>query len=193
MVWQEHDHFLWFQLYTIFSNQDTELNQNAEFWTIKIHFHAWKALIAGLSLGVFKYCLVYKKWYMYGIFNLAKQGYCNHFVCLSVCLSVCFLCVRNQYIYTYYATHGILHGALWCYIMKHSCIFFWEKQGEVRWGGWGEVRWGRVGPNKPILPIFNHFEPHKTTFPHFTPTLPHFFPLIPTFLTFHHFSPLLAT
>ena len=36
------------------------------------------------------------------LINLAKQGYCNHFVCMSVCLSVClsvylficFLCVR---------------------------------------------------------------------------------------------------
>ena len=28
----------------------------------------------------------------------------------------------------------------------------------------GEVRWGMVGPNKQILPTFNHFEPHKTTF-----------------------------
>ena len=30
------------------------------------------------------------------------------------------------------------------------------------------MRWGMVGPNKQILPIFNHFEPHKTTFPHFS-------------------------
>ena len=28
----------------------------------------------------------------------------------------------------------------------------------------GEGRWGRVGPNKSIVPIFRHFEPHKTTF-----------------------------
>ena len=28
------------------------------------------------------------------LINLAKQGYCNHFVCLSVCLSVClFVCL----------------------------------------------------------------------------------------------------
>ena len=35
------------------------------------------------------------------VINLAKQGYCNHFVCLSVCLSVCFLCVRSVDIYTH--------------------------------------------------------------------------------------------
>ena len=35
----------------------------------------------------------------------------------------------------------------------------------------GEGRWGRDGPNKPIVPIFNHFEPHKTTFNHIKPLL----------------------
>ena len=35
------------------------------------------------------------------VVNLAKQGYCNHFVCLSVCLFVCFLCVRSVDIYTH--------------------------------------------------------------------------------------------
>ena len=81
------------------------------------------------------------------IFNIARQGYCNHFVCLYVCLSVCLsvclfsVCPQAIYIYTYYATHGTLHGTLWCYIMKRSCLF-WGKgecSGVLRWG---EVRWG---------------------------------------------------
>ena len=94
--------------------------------------------------------------------NLAKQGYCNHFVCLFICLSV--FCVSAMLLNT---IHGTLHGTLWCYIMKHSCILFWGKAGV----SCGEVRWGRVVPNKPIVPIFNHFEPHKTTFSRTKPLL----------------------
>ena len=49
------------------------------------------------------------------VFNLAKQGYCNHFVCLCVCLCV-FPCVRIE----------VIHGTLWALydIMKCSCIIF---------------------------------------------------------------------
>ena len=44
------------------------------------------------------------------VINLAKQGYCNHFVCLSVCLSVCFLCVRHtmQYMEHYTEHYDII-------------------------------------------------------------------------------------
>ena len=45
------------------------------------------------------------------VINLAQQGYCNHFNCLSVC----FLCVRSVPIYTYMycnTIHETLHGTL---------------------------------------------------------------------------------
>ena len=148
------------------------------------------------------YCVV--------LINLAKQGYCNHFVCLSVylsiCLSVClFVCLFSVcpesiyiyiYIYTYYAwniTRSIM--------MLYHEAFMYFLLGEA---GWGEVRWVRGGPTlPPLYPTLPHLTPLYPTLPHFTPlypTLPHFSPLFPTlphftpfFPTFPHFTPFYPT
>ena len=145
------------------------------------------------------------------LINLAKQGYCNHFVCLSVCLSICLsvclfsVCPESIYIHVHTTQHME-------YYTEHYDVISWSIHvfllgeagcGEVRWGGWGEVRWGRVWPNKPILPILNHFEPLWTTLNHIEPhwtTLNHIEPLWttlnhiePLWTTLNHFEPLWTT
>ena len=44
--------------------------------------------------------------------DLAKQGYCNHFVCLSVCVSVFCVSAVLIYIHMHGRIHGTLHGTL---------------------------------------------------------------------------------
>ena len=119
-------------------------------------------LFVCLSVYLFSVCpLCYSTQYMGHYTEHLLQSLCLS-VYLFICLSV--FCVSAMLLNT---IHGTLHGTLWCYIMKRSCIFFWGKAGVC----WGELRWGRVWPNKPIVPIFNHFEPHKTTFSRTKPLL----------------------
>ena len=78
--------------------------------------------------------------------NLAKQGYCNHFVCLSVYLFICFLCVRYA---TQHNTWNITRNIMMLYHEAFMYFLLGEGgggRGVPRWGEvrWGEMRWGEV-------------------------------------------------
>ena len=49
----------------------------------------------------------------YAIFNLAKQGYCNHFVCACVCVCVCvYVCVSVCVCVFSCVRVEVIHGTL---------------------------------------------------------------------------------
>ena len=77
------------------------------------------------------------------IFNLAKQGYCNHFVCLCVCVSVCVsVCPRSASIYIPHNTWNIM-------ILYHEVFLYFllGREAEGR-GGRGREGMGGEGRGK---------------------------------------------
>ena len=58
-------------------------------------------------------------------FNLAKQGYCNHFVCLFIC----FLCVRYA---TQHNTWNITRNIMMLYHEAFMYFLFGESRGVLR-------------------------------------------------------------
>ena len=73
-----------------------------------------------------------------GLINLAKQGYCNHFVCLLICLSVylficlsvylfiCFLCVRYA---TQHNTWNVTRNVMMLYHEAFMYFLLGESRG----------------------------------------------------------------
>ena len=82
----------------------------------------------GNTIGEYLYCN-----FSVMIVNLAKQGYCNHFVCLFICLSVylfiCFLCVRYA---TQHNTWNITRNVMMLYHEAFMYFILGESRG-VLW------------------------------------------------------------